>query len=149
MSIQADQPRLGPSLPGFGAPSPTPGKRQGMELRTPGWMSASLHSCHPPPVHALILGMRSFGPCIHLFIFSFIHSLIHSFTYSALVTEFRRCSESSEGCRHHSGQAGFLLLWSGCSVGEAADPVFLPGEFPWAEEPGGLQSMGSQRVGHD
>ena len=28
-------------------------------------------------------------------------------------------------------------------------PVFLPGESPWAEEPGGLQSMESQRVGHD
>ena len=27
--------------------------------------------------------------------------------------------------------------------------VFLPGESPWAEEPGRLQSMGSQRVGHD
>ena len=26
-------------------------------------------------------------------------------------------------------------------------PAFLPGE--WAEEPGGLQSMGSQRVGHN
>ena len=30
-----------------------------------------------------------------------------------------------------------------------ATPVFLPGESPWTEEPGGLQSMGSQRVGHD
>ena len=28
-------------------------------------------------------------------------------------------------------------------------PVFLPGEPPWAEESGGLQSMGLQRVGHD
>ena len=28
-------------------------------------------------------------------------------------------------------------------------PVFLPGESPWTEEPGGLQSMGSQRDGHD
>ena len=28
-------------------------------------------------------------------------------------------------------------------------PVFLPGESPWTEEPGGLQSMGSQRVGYD
>ena len=28
-------------------------------------------------------------------------------------------------------------------------PAFLPLEFPWTEEPGGLQSMGSQRVGHD
>ena len=28
-------------------------------------------------------------------------------------------------------------------------PVFLPGESPWTEEPGWLQPMGSQRVGHD
>ena len=28
-------------------------------------------------------------------------------------------------------------------------PVFLLGESPWTEEPGQLQSMGSQRVGHD
>ena len=28
-------------------------------------------------------------------------------------------------------------------------PVFLPRESPWTEEPGGLQSMGSQRVRHD
>ena len=29
-------------------------------------------------------------------------------------------------------------------------PVFFPGKLtPWTEEPGGLQSMGSQRVRHD
>ena len=29
-------------------------------------------------------------------------------------------------------------------------PVFLPGESPWTEEPGGLYSpWGLQRVGHD
>ena len=28
-------------------------------------------------------------------------------------------------------------------------PVFLPGESPWTEEPGGLQSAGLQRVGHN
>ena len=28
-------------------------------------------------------------------------------------------------------------------------PVFLPGESPWKEEPGRLQSMGLQRVGHN
>ena len=28
-------------------------------------------------------------------------------------------------------------------------PVFLPGESPWTEEPGGLQSMELQRVRHD
>ena len=28
-------------------------------------------------------------------------------------------------------------------------PVFLPGESPWAEEPGGLQSMGLQGIRHN
>ena len=28
-------------------------------------------------------------------------------------------------------------------------PVFLPEEFPWTEQPGRLQSMGLQRVGHN
>jgi len=28
-------------------------------------------------------------------------------------------------------------------------PKFLPGESSWTEELGGLQSKGSQRVGHD
>ena len=28
-------------------------------------------------------------------------------------------------------------------------PVFLPGRIPRTEKPGRLQSMGSQRVGHD
>ena len=28
-------------------------------------------------------------------------------------------------------------------------PVFLPGESQWTDKPGGLQSMGSQRVRHD
>ena len=28
-------------------------------------------------------------------------------------------------------------------------PVFLPGKISWTEEPGGLQAMGSQTVGHD
>ena len=28
-------------------------------------------------------------------------------------------------------------------------PVFLPGESPWTKDPGGIQSMGSQRVRHN
>ena len=31
----------------------------------------------------------------------------------------------------------------------ATDSSILAGEIPWTEEPGRLQSMGSQRVGHD
>ena len=31
----------------------------------------------------------------------------------------------------------------------ATHSSILAGKIPWTEEPGGLQSMGSQRVGHD
>ena len=31
----------------------------------------------------------------------------------------------------------------------ATHSSILAWEIPWTEEPGGLQSMGSQRVGHD
>ena len=31
----------------------------------------------------------------------------------------------------------------------ATTPVFLPGDSPGQKEPGKLQSMGPQRVGHD
>ena len=31
----------------------------------------------------------------------------------------------------------------------ATDSSILAWRIPWTEEPGGLQSMGSQRVGHD
>ena len=33
--------------------------------------------------------------------------------------------------------------------GMATHPVFLPGESPWTEEPGGLWSVLLQRVEHD
>ena len=41
-----------------------------------------------------------------------------------------------------------LILGSGRSPGGGnGNPGFLPRKFPWTEEPNGLQSMGSQRVG--
>ena len=33
--------------------------------------------------------------------------------------------------------------------GAATDSSILAWRIPWTEEPGGLQSMGSQRAGHD
>ena len=33
--------------------------------------------------------------------------------------------------------------------GMATHPVFMPGESSWTKEPGGLQSMGLQRIGHN
>ena len=44
-----------------------------------------------------------------------------------------------------------LTPGSGRSPGGGRDsPLqYLAWEVPWTEEPGGLQSMGSQRAGHD
>ena len=33
--------------------------------------------------------------------------------------------------------------------GKATHSIILAWEIPWTEEPGGLQSVGLQRVGHD
>ena len=41
-----------------------------------------------------------------------------------------------------AGDSGSIPGW-GRFPGEGnSNPVFLPGEIPWKEEPGGLQSMG-------
>ena len=43
------------------------------------------------------------------------------------------------------------IAGSGRSLGAGnGNPLqYLAGKIPWTEEPGGLQSMGSQRVGQD
>ena len=41
------------------------------------------------------------------------------------------------------------FLESGRVPGMATHSNILGWRTPWTEEPGGLQSMGSQRVGHD
>ena len=43
-----------------------------------------------------------------------------------------------------------LIPGLGRSPGEGnGNLLHMPGKIPWTEEPDGLQSMGSQRVGHD
>ena len=42
-----------------------------------------------------------------------------------------------------------LIPGSGRSLEKEMAPSILAWESPWTEEPGGLQSMGSQKVGHD
>ena len=53
----------------------------------------------------------------------------------------------------NTGEAGDVgsIPGSGRSPGEgnATHSNILAWEIPWTEEPGGLQSMGSQKVGHD
>ena len=67
-----------------------------------------------------------------------------------------RASLGSPGCSVGKesactvGDLGSTLGWEDpLEEGVAPTPVFLPGESPWTEEPGGLQSMGSQRVRND
>ena len=46
--------------------------------------------------------------------------------------------------------AGLILRWEGpLEEGMATHSSILAWKIPWTEEPGGLWSMGSQRVGHD
>ena len=57
----------------------------------------------------------------------------------------------SEGSAYNAGDPGLIsglgkILWR---RKWQPTPVFLPGESPWTEEPGRLQSMGSQRIGHN
>ena len=49
------------------------------------------------------------------------------------------------------GRPGFDLWVGKIAWRRAWQPtlIFLPGGSPWTKEPGGLQSMGSQRVRHD
>ena len=58
--------------------------------------------------------------------------------------------ESACQCRIHR-RCGFSLRIGKLPWRRAwqPTPVFLPRESPWTEEPGGLQSIGSWRVGHE
>ena len=48
------------------------------------------------------------------------------------------------------GDPGLTLGWEDpLEEGMATHSSTLAWKIPWTEEPGGLQSMGSQRVGHD
>ena len=59
-------------------------------------------------------------------------------------------SSDSKESACNVGDLGLVPGW-GRSPGEgmATHSSILAWRIPWREEPGGLQSMGSQRVGHD
>ena len=54
----------------------------------------------------------------------------------------------SEEYACNSGDLGSIPGLEGGRVWQLT-PHFLPGKSPWTEEPGGLQSMGLQRVRRD
>ena len=57
-------------------------------------------------------------------------------------------SDSKESACN-AGDLGSILGWEDpLERGMATHSSVLPWEIPWTEEPGELQSLGSQRVGH-
>ena len=82
-------------------------------------------------------------------------------TLKAAAHPIWRCFKHLSGCWH----GGSDSKGSACNAGDLGSipglgrspggrawqptPVFLPGESPWTEEPGGLQSRASQRVRQD
>ena len=56
---------------------------------------------------------------------------------------------------YHSSERGFQPQFFCAVLGRDTEKAMAPHsntlawKIPWTEEPGGLQSMGSQRVGHD
>jgi len=76
------------------------------------------------------------------YIFRMIRSSLKG---TSLVVQWLRLSSSN------AGRPGFNPWVGKIPWRRAWQPtaVFLPGESPWTEEPGGLQFMGLQRVGHD
>ena len=52
--------------------------------------------------------------------------------------------------QENTGDVGLIRGWEDLLEKEMATHFsILAWEIPWAEEPGGLQAMGSQRVRHD
>ena len=76
--------------------------------------------------------------------------------WASLVTQMveSACNEGNPGLIPGSGKSpgevnGYPLQYSCLEKEKATHPNILAWRIPWTEDPGWLQSMGSQRVGHD
>ena len=72
--------------------------------------------------------------------FSFLHIVVSDASGKELSCQCRR---------HKERQVRSLGQEDPLEKEMAAHPSILAWRLPWTEEPGGLQSIGSQRVGHD
>ena len=66
--------------------------------------------------------------------------------------DLHRCQCKEPACQQRKHKSCGFNPWIGKIPWRRArqpTPVFLPGESPWTEEPGGRQHMGSQRVWHN
>ena len=77
--------------------------------------------------------------------FYFIHCLILRWAYGMLLKKFKLWSNT-----HNSYHLNHLKIYSSLVWRRKWQPTLvLAWKIPWTEERGRLQSMGSQRVGHD
>ena len=80
--------------------------------------------------------------CIYMYMHMCVH--IHTYIWASLVTQMVKNLPAMQEIRVQSlGQEDPL------EKGMATQSSILAWRIPWTEEPGGLQSMGSQRVGHN
>ena len=116
---------------GGGVPGPCPGTAQNLSctcsksrssLRAPGWLTSEL-----------------FLACSSISSLSYI-SFSGGASGKEPACQCKRCKR--QGFDPWVGKIPWRRSWQ-------PTPVFLPGESPWTEEPGGLQSIGLQRIGHD
>ena len=96
-------------------------------------------------------------------LFSKVRKMLHCLVSDSLIEKNNICGTSTTGfpggasgkehscqCRRHKrlefdhwvGKIPWRRAWQ-------PTPIFLPSESPWTEDPGELQSIESQRVGHD
>ena len=76
-----------------------------------------------------------------------VHNLMKYMTYLYVLKLFCWASLVAQTC--NEGDLGLVPGLGRSPEGGQPKPVFLPGESSWTEEPGGLQSMVSQRVRHN
>ena len=81
---------------------------------------------------------------------TFSHSICHEVGVVMGFPGDNSDKEPASQCRRHKRWGFDPSVWKipwrrACQP----TPVFLPGESPWTEEPGGLRSIGLQRVGHN
>ena len=82
--------------------------------------------------------------CVCVCIYVCVYTHIYIYTQASLVAQRIKCLPANQEIRVQS------LSWEDPLEKEmATHSSILAWRIPWTEEPGGLQSTGLQRVGHD
>ena len=112
------------------------------------WLHSSNLSSSPLPQHSSEQSPRTLPQSLHILA---VHCLL-SVLFTPLTSGPSSKSGKEPACQCRRCKRHRFSPWVGKIPWSRAwqpTPVFLPGESPWTEEPGGLQSKGSQRVRHD